>query len=555
MKTRSRAARIARRMMQFSLAALLAAVLVAGLVFQQSESILREYFRDRSLIVPTSFDVTTGKNVLWTARLGSMAWGGPTVSGGKIFVGSNNAAGYLDQYPPTKDMGVLLCFDIKDGSFLWQDSNEKHPSGRVHDWPLQGVTSAPAVEGDRLWYVSNLAEVVCLDTEGFYDDEDDGIADIKPRELSRRDPAKMLQADTVWRFDMMANLNVFPHNASCSGVAFSSHAVFVNTGNAVNETHLEIPNPQAPSFLALDKKTGKVLWSDHSPGENILHGAWGTPTYAVIAGQPQVIFPGGDGWLYSFDPAGAGDGKSKLLWKFDCNPKDTKWQIGGRGTRNNLLAAPTVAGDLVFVAMGQDPDHGDGPGRVLCIDPTKRGDVSPSLVFNSSDPHKAIPHRRVIACDEERGDFTRRNPNSALVWEHTNTDLNSDGKTEFEEEMHRSISRVAVKNDLAVVTDASGIVHCLDANSGRAHWTFDLYAGCWTSPIISADHIYTTDEDGAVTVFKLSADPKIAMPAGKPVSATYLPKAAYATPLIVDNVLYLVASSHLIAVKDQQSKK
>jgi hypothetical protein len=34
--------------------------------------------------------------------------------------------------------------------------------------------STPAVDGDRLWYVTNRGEVVCLDTAGFADGEDDG---------------------------------------------------------------------------------------------------------------------------------------------------------------------------------------------------------------------------------------------------------------------------------------------------------------------------------------------------------------------------------------------
>ena len=45
--------------------------------------------------------------------------------------------------------GVHARFDIKDGKFLWQHTNEKHPAGRVYDWPLQGVCSAAYAEGDR----------------------------------------------------------------------------------------------------------------------------------------------------------------------------------------------------------------------------------------------------------------------------------------------------------------------------------------------------------------------------------------------------------------------
>jgi len=109
----------------------------------------------------------------------------------------NNA----DRYPAKIDLGVLLCFEEETGNFLWQHSNQKLPTGRVHDWPDQGVCSTPVVDGDRLWYVSNRGEVVCLDTEGFHDGEDDGPI--------LHDGAVLVEnADVVWRFDMMKELGV-----------------------------------------------------------------------------------------------------------------------------------------------------------------------------------------------------------------------------------------------------------------------------------------------------------------------------------------------------------
>ena len=72
------------------------------------------------------------------------------------------------------DLGCLICFNEADGKFLWQHSSEKLPTGRVHDWPLQGIISVPCVQEDRMWFVTNRGEVVCLDTEGFRDGENDG---------------------------------------------------------------------------------------------------------------------------------------------------------------------------------------------------------------------------------------------------------------------------------------------------------------------------------------------------------------------------------------------
>ena len=114
------------------------------------------------------------RHIKWVARLGSQSYGNPVIALGQVYVGTNNGSGYLKRFPAEVDLGCLLCFRESDGQFLWQHSNEKLPTGRVHDWPLQGVCCAPLVEGDRLWYVSNRGCIVCLDTQGFHDGEDDG---------------------------------------------------------------------------------------------------------------------------------------------------------------------------------------------------------------------------------------------------------------------------------------------------------------------------------------------------------------------------------------------
>ena len=67
-----------------------------------------------------------------------------------------------------------MCFREKDGAFLWQAVTDKLEAGKEHDWPEQGVCSSPAVEGKRLYYVTNRGELVCLDTEGFADGANDG---------------------------------------------------------------------------------------------------------------------------------------------------------------------------------------------------------------------------------------------------------------------------------------------------------------------------------------------------------------------------------------------
>ncbi|QEG36540.1 outer membrane protein assembly factor BamB family protein [Bythopirellula goksoeyrii] len=497
------------------------------------------------------WDPKTAKNIKWVARLGSQTYGNAVVADGQVYVGTNNSGGWIERYPSDVDLGCLICFDTKDGKFLWQHSSEKLPTGRVHDWPLQGICCAPFVEGDRLWFVTSRGEVRCLDTKGFYDGENDGpyTAEEELLKESKKPYDLNKEADVVWVFDMMKELGISQHNMCSCSVTGAGDILFVNTSNGVDVEHNYIPAPDAPSFFAMDKNTGKVLWTDKSPGLNILHGQWSSPTYFELDGQAQVIFAGGDGWVYSFDPAGDGEGNSKLLWKFDANPKTSRWELGGRGTRNNIIATPVFCNDKLYVAVGQDPEHGEGIGHLWCIDPTKRGNVSPELAFNSADPTQEIPPKRVQAVVPEEGDLTRPNPNSAAIWHYSEVDQNGNDKIDFEETMHRSCGTVAIRDGILYIADFSGLFHCLDAETGKVNWTYDMLSAAWGSPLIVEDKVYIGDEDGEVAIFRHSADPEVAMEDGEPYYGTQdMGNSVYSTPIVADDVLYISNRTHLFAI-------
>jgi len=490
---------------------------------------------------PGEFDFDTGvwdpassENVLWVAPLGSQSYGNPVVAGGKVFVGTNNGKGWLDRYPPATDLGCLLAFDVADGSFLWQDSSEKLPTGRVHDWPLQGICCAPLVEGDRLWYVTSRGEVKCLDTEGFRDGENDGPYTAEKVEAEN-------EADVVWVLNMMKELGVSQHNMCSCSVTSAGDLLFVITGNGVDEGHINLPNAQAPSFLCLDKRDGRLLWADNTPGANVLHGQWSSPAYAELGGVPQVIFGGGDGWVYAFDARGE-DGKPKLLWEFDCNPKTSTYSLGGRADRNHIIGTPVVHDGLVYIGVGEDPEHGEGVGHLWCIDPTKRGDVSSELAVSLADPDTPLPRRRIQAVIEKDGEVARPNPNSAAVWHYPGFDADGNGKLSFEETMHRTCGTVAIKDGLLFVADFSGLFHCLDLKTGKPLWTHDMLAASWGSPLIADGKVYIGDEDGDISVFRLSREKDL-------LAEINMGNSVYSTPIAVGDTLYIANKSHLFAIK------
>jgi outer membrane protein assembly factor BamB len=257
-----------------------------------------------------------------------------------------------------------------------------------------------------------------------------------------------------------------------------------------------LPSPQAPSFIAVDKRSGKLIWKDNSPskrlaglrgngegvdeslialrnkGEAILHGQWSSPVRAIVKGKSQVIFAGGEGWVRGLEPA-----TGKPIWSFDCNPKSSKYVLGGSGTRSYFVATPVVYDDKLYLAVGQRPEHGEGVGHLWCIDISKTGDLSP--------------------VDDIRDPAHPRNWNSGLVW-HYGGAINprAGGASASKYAFGRSMSTCAVHDGLVYAADLSGTLHCLDAKTGSKYWQHDLGEAVWGSPFWVDGKVYIGNMGG-----------------------------------------------------------
>lgn len=476
--------------------------------------------------IPTTWDNHKGreKNIKWSEPLGSKAYGGPIVAGGRIFIGTNNNT------PRDKsirgDKGVLMCFRERDGEFLWQAVHDKLPAGRVNDWPEEGICSSPVVEGDRLWYVSNRCEVICASVEGT--------------------PATK-KSKEIWKLDMIGKLNVFPHNLATCSPLIVGDVLFVITSNGVDEGHINIPSPGAPSFLAIDKNTGEVLWSDNSPsrslaearaagkpvaikklvdsGQLLMHGQWSNPVYAEPNGKPVIIFPGGDGWVRGFNPK-----NGELLWKFDCNPKDSIYVLGPEATRNDFVSTPVVWENKLYIGVGQDPEHKKGVGHLWCIDITKEPkntdkDLSPATKpgAKKSDPPQTIFDPKDPA-----------NKGSGLVWHYGG--VAPEGDEEREWVFGRTMSTCSIHDGLLYEGEYDGWLHCLDAKTGKMHWRHSLGADTWSSPYWVDGKIYIGNDNGKVTVFKHGTEKKV-------LAEVQMQGKVRATPVVVNGVMYMITEN------------
>ena len=234
-------------------------------------------------------------------------------------------------------------------------------------------------------------------------------------------------------------------------------------------------------------------------------GQWGSATLAEVNGKKLVVFGGGNGFCYAFDakPENPGEeGKLKTVWKFDCNPPerwgtDAAHKYPGADGPSEVNATPVFWKNRIYIAVGQDPEHGEGVGILTCIDATKTGDVT----------------------------------KTAKVWEYRG--------------IHRSISTVSLdpETGLIFVGDFSGFVHCLDAETGKAYWTHDMKAHMWGSTFVADGKVYVGDEDGDFVVLAAAKEKKI-------ISETNVGAAIYGTPIVANGTIYLQSNTHLFAFSD-----
>lgn len=299
---------------------------------------------------PVDWDISTGRNIVWSVELGYETFGRPVVAGDAVYIGTSNA---LHRDPEFQDeAGVLMAFQAKDGAFRWQDVAPRAERG-LREFILPSTTSAPYVDGNRLYYVTAECQLRSLDTQS---------------------------GRLVWELDMCGRLGVFPHEATNSEVLALGDLLLVSTSNGQNEGHTRVPSPRAPSLIAVNKHSGDVVWRAVGAGGQVLHGQWSSPVAIDVNGRVQVLFGGGDGWLRAYDATSGHE-----IWRFDGNPKDARWlPRPGVLSRSSIIASPVVANGRVIVAMGQSPGHGNGPSLVYAINPNGQGDVTSSRVLWTS---------------------------------------------------------------------------------------------------------------------------------------------------------------------------
>ncbi len=475
-------------------------------------------------------DMATTRNVKWVARLGKETYGTPVIAGGKVFIGTNNGVPRDPRF--SDDRGILMCFDETTGKFRWQLVVSKLVrTGNFNgDFAELGVCSTPTAKAGRVYLVTGRCEALCLDASGLANGNDGPFkeegeyiavaARMKPGKPptggsptaapDRVAPMDLLpsDADILWRYDFISELDVWPQDASDCSPLVHDGLVYACTSNGVDVSHKNLPSPQAPSLIALDQNTGKLVAKDDAKiGPRILHGEWSSPSLAQVGGKTLVLYGGGDGFCYAFearpvaDPAGPGR-ILRTVWRCDCNPAEYRKRNGESLPYNKnsegpseVIGTPVFHQNRVYVTIGQDTRHGPGPGALTCIDATRTGDIS----------------------------------GSGVLWRYQG--------------INRSFSTPSVTNGLVFVPDVRGVIHCLDAETGRCFWTHETKGQMVGSTLVADGKVYTGNSAGKLTILAAAREKRL-------LGEVQVGSAIHATPVAANGVLYVASQGFLYALQN-----
>lgn len=494
--------------------------------------------------LPVDFDPQTGHNVRWTFETGGCTYSTAIVAAGRVFIGTNNDR----QLDPriTGDRSVLLCLNEQTGQLLWQHITPKIPDRPLKDCPYVGWCSPPVIEtlestsktphqtaetqdtananhsddsaespNGRVYAVTSRDEVVCLDLAGLSNGNNGPFVD----EAALRTPVGEevvplgpLDSDLLWvtNLETTAGVHVHQHDAAHGIPLILGDYLYINTSNGVGDTHRDLPEPDAPSLVVLEKSTGRVVAAERSGASaNMVHCTWSAPAYGTLGNRDVVICFGGDGILRAFEPFDPSNqflerdanGIATLseLWTFNPDPNSPQTKrseyMGNRGEGpSNTTGMPVILDDRVYFGSGGDVWWGKQTVTLFCIEP---------------------PTNATGKLDEQ-----------CIVWKHPL--------------QKHSMSTPAIADGLLYITDEGRNLFCLDALTGEELWKYRFRNGLWSSSLVADGKVYAGAMNGEFRTFRHGRTLE-------PLAEMKLDP-VYGTPTVANETLFISTMHHLYAV-------
>jgi outer membrane protein assembly factor BamB len=199
------------------------------------------------------------------------------------------------------------------------------------------------------------------------------------------------------------------------------------------------------------------------------------------------------------DSAAGAVQKLNRTWRFDCDPAAPKENVhqyirNRSQSPSNIKSTPVFHGNRIYVTYGGDIWWGKDQAWLKCVDATGTGDIT----------------------------------SSATVWSYA---LKG-----------HCCSTPSVHDGMVFVADCGGLVHCVDAETGRAYWTHDAKGEMWASTLVADGKVYIGTRRGRFWVLAAGKEKKV-------ISEIELDSPVHGTPVAANGVLYVATMENLYAVK------
>lgn len=275
-----------------------------------------------------SWDLESGKNVLWDSPIGGRA--APVVLNGRVYLQCRTNH---DVSTGSKELidaqEQVVCRDAATGDEIWTDKfnvfQTDIPAPRVGWAPMAGDSETGYV------YMHSVSGIFrCYDKDG----------------------------TVIW------DKSLFEEYGKISGYGGRTQPPIIDEDRVIvgffglNWGRTKAPPPKM-TYYCFDKKTGELMWT--APvGGGPFDTNYSAPTIAVVDGQRLLIGGGADGGLHAINAR-----TGEPVWSF-------------RMSKRGLNASPVVDGNHVFISHGEDNIDNLEFGRIECIDARGKGDITES---------------------------------------------------------------------------------------------------------------------------------------------------------------------------------
>jgi outer membrane protein assembly factor BamB len=438
------------------------------------------------------------KQPLWSAAV-PPGQSSPTIWGDKIFLTAGDKQ--------TRKL-ELLCFDRRNGKLLWRREVVAEKIEKLHEITTP-ATATPLVDGERVYAYFGSHGLTAYDLNG----------------------------QERWSLKLPAASKNYGSGAS---PILAGEAVLLNRDDVAD-----------PHLLALDRRTGKQIWKQAYEPETFSSAA---NTATPVLWRDEVVIH-----------------RSREIAAFSVRDGSKKWwvQVQSTGT-GTPVAAPEALYVGTWLLVGEPDLRVALPYFAELLqkhDKDQDGSLTP-------DEFPDIPFARRI-------EMTVTGANNAISGKSAfpNIDQNKDGKIDKAEwdafAARRSAASdhglLAIKpggqgdvtstnvlwreargvpeipaplysNGRVYMVTNRGIVTCMDAASGAVLFRNRLGAGgaYYASPVVAGQHVYFASGDGVISVIKDEAKFEV-------LARNDLGKPIFATPAMVDGVLYVRAGEQLLA--------